>query len=273
MTRDVIIAPQTEGKGRSFTAMCLASVEADRLWDGGQTDTDEQRPVWAMFANSEQELRPFMMNLKTGRKADIGKSNYSYRRKTDKMNFLRSAGYTVTWQREVEGSVATIFLPDLFQMDPGMVDPSGASFVVLPTVEWAKAQRIEVGPLVQHVRHRVPLDYDRKPSLSDDDLANLVPTSFLFAAYLDRRTRCPLLSDARFYVQLMLACLKSGLASFSSTRSHYNQEFGVHSAFGFSTIGTEDFGFSRGVAFQATHTEIERVLAEQITIFFNEVGG
>lgn len=274
MIREATIAPQTEGKGRTFTAMCLASVEADLLWEGGQTDTDDQRPVWAMFAGSEQELRPFMVNLKQGRKCEMPKGSYHYRRKNERMNILRSAGYTITWQREVEGSMATIYLPDLFLLDPGMVDPAGAAFVLLPTVEWANAQRIEVGPIVRHVQPMIPLTYEKAPALSEDELAALVPTSFLFAAYLDRRTRCPLLSDGRFYMQLLIACLKEGLASFESgSRHYYDRQFGVHSFFGFTTIGTDDLGFSRGIAFKADHNAIERVLAEQVAIFFNLTGG
>jgi hypothetical protein len=265
MIREAIIAPQTEGKGRSFTAMCLASVEADLLWSGGQTDTDEQRPIWAMFAGSEQEMRPFVANLKTGRKCELSRSGY-YSRKTDKMTFLRSAGYSVTWQRETEGSVATVFLPDLFQMDPGMVDPSGAAFVVLPTKEWASNQKIDVNPLVQHAKWFVD-SYRGVPTLTDDELAEMVPISFLFASYLDRRARCPIPADERFYLQLMLACIREGLASLPSTRS-YSQEFGVHNYFKFSCIGTEEIGFARLVAFKAEHSSIERVLAEQVGLFF-----
>lgn len=274
MIREAIIAPQTEGKGRSFTAMCLASVEADLLWEGGQTDTDDQRPVWAMFAGSEQEMRPFVANLKTGRKCEMAKGGYNYSRKNDRMVFLRSAGYSTTWQREVEGSAVTIFLPDLFQMDPGMVDPAGASFVVLPTKEWASNQKIDASSLVSHVKPFLPKAHDGKPVFTEDELAEMVPTAFLFASYLDRRTRCPLPSDERFYLQLMLACLKEGLASLPvGTRSYYSHEFGVHSFFKFITLGVEDLGFSRPIAFKAAHTEIERVLAEQVTLFFSTIRG
>jgi hypothetical protein len=266
--REVYITPQTEGKGRTFQAVCLASVEADALWDGGQTNTDDMRPVWAMFANSEQELRPFMMNLKSGRKCSIVKGQ-QYRRKDERMEMLRSAGYTTTWQREAEGSIATSFLPDLFHMDPGMVDVKGGTFVLLPTQEWVNAQQIELGPLVQHAREFVPtMPYEKSPALTDDQLAELVPTSFLFAAYLDRRTRCPLLADGRFYLQLMLACLKEGLASFPNGNSYQSHEFGVHGSFRFTTIGTEDVGFAKAIAFSASHSEIERVLAEQVASFF-----
>ena len=261
--RETIIEPQVEGKGRSFKALCLASVEADLLWSGGQTETLELRPVWAMFAGSEQELRPFMANLRTGRRLDMGSS--SYRRKADRMTFLRSAGYTVTWQREPEGSVATVYLSDLFEMDPGMIDPEGAAFLLLPTVAWASAQKIDIAPLIQHVKPLI-----KGYNLSDEYLAEMVPSAFLFAAYLDRRTRCPILADGRFYLQLMLACLAQGLASLPSDDLYnlYRSEFGVHKRFGIKTTDTESVGLSRGIAFKASHAEIELLLAEQVTLFF-----
>jgi len=272
--REIVIAPQSEGKGRSFSATCLATVEADGLWAGGMAATDNMRPVWAMFAGSEQELRPFMMNLKSGRKASFIKTTRYYRNKDEKLEILRSSGFEVTWQREVEGSVATTFLPDLFHLDPGMVDKKGASFIVLPTKVWAQAQHIDDVPaLVRHVKDMIPLTYEKQPALTDDELAELVPTAFLFATYLDRRTRCPLLSDARFYLQLLVACLKEGLASMAGADPYsHRREFGRSNHFKFNTYGIEELGFTTPIAFEAEHDTIKRVLAEQVTAFFEKTG-
>lgn len=270
MFQRATIEPQVEGKGRSFSALCLASVEADSLWDGGQTNLDEKRPVWAMFAGSEQELRPFMANLRTGRRIEFPLITYG---RNKRMSFLKSAKHAISWQREVEGTAATVYLPDLFQMDPGMVDPAGAAFVVLPTDAWSKSQVIDLAPLVQHVKPLVPLGYDREPVLTDDAIAEMIPLAFLFAAYLDRRTRCPLLADGRFYLQLMLACLAEGLASMpSTTTSSYSSQWGIQHRFGFSTSGTEELGISQGIAFKAEHPAIDKILAEQVALFFQATG-
>jgi hypothetical protein len=273
--REIVIAPQQEGKGRTFSATCLATVEADSLWTGGMTG-DNMRPVWAMFAGSEQELRPFIMNLKSGRKASFLKSRTYSRSKDEKLEILKSSGLEVTWQREIEGSIATVYLPDLFQLNPGMVDTKGASFIVLPTVAWAREQRIDdVAAIVRHVRDMIPLNYEKAPYLTDEEVADLVPTAFLFCSYLDFRTRCPLLSDARFYMQLLIACLQEGLASFAIGDNYYynRKEFGRHSHFRFSTQGLPELGFSTPIAFTAEHAAIERVLAEQVTLFFEKTGG
>ncbi len=267
--RDIVIAPQSEGKGRSFQAICLAIVEADSLWPGGDIKTDTIRPVWAMFAGSDQEMRPFAANLQLGRKANFptqGSGYRQYQRKPAKtLELLRSAGYQLTWQREKEGSIVTAFLPDLFRLDPGMVDVKGATFIVLPTKKWLMEQKIDALPIVKHAQR---FSYN----IDEATLLMMVPTAFLFCSYLDRRTRCPLVSDGRFYLQLMLACMAQGLASWSNANSHsHSREFGRSMLF--YEEGTEDVGLLPGIAFNASHDTIEAVLAEQVALFFKATRG
>jgi len=270
--REIVIAPQQEGKSRSFSASCLTLVEADALWEGGATDTDNVRPVHVSFAGSEAELRPFVMNLLSGRKAAFTQKDHSYRKKEDRLEVLKSSGFKVTWQKEAEGTIATLFLPELFELEPGMVDPAGAKFIVLPTDTWAAQQRVEVGPIVQHVRAMLPEKAREAEALSEEALAKLVPTAFLFVAYLDRRTRCPILQDGRFYLQLLIACLGQGLASYPNSGHHYGSPpFGEASRLGFRVERAETLGYSRGVAFSANHAQIEQVLAEQVSLFFEHV--
>ncbi len=260
--RDVVIAPQQEGKGRSFRATLVAAVEADSLWSGGETATDHMRPVWAMFAGSEQELRPFGANLMTGRKVMFADGKRAYGRKArEKLEVLRSAGFATIRQRTLDGALLTAYLPDLFQIDPGMVDPAGAKFICMPNIADMAAQTIEVEPIARHVeRLGHPLDASK--------LRALVPLSFLFAAYLDRRTRFPLLADGRFYLQLLCACLKEGLASWpAETRSYRQEDFGHHSRFGFSAHAVDDVRLVEPIAFKATHDEIGAILDEQVTLF------
>lgn len=269
--RETQIAPQTEsGKGRTFRAMLLASVEADLLWSGGEATTDNARPIWAMFAGSEQELRAFMANLIGGRKATFPQRWGGYRRKADCLEILRSAGYRVTWQREEEGCLATIFLPELFQIDPGMVDPKGATFVLLPTQEWQGSQTIDPSPLMEHAR-RCGYANDAIP---DEQLAAWAPLSFLFSAYLDRRTRCPLPADGRFYLQLMLSCLKYKLASFSTVPNRsWDEGFGCHQAQQYHEFDTAEVGLLPGLAFKSDHENLEKLLAHEVEQFFKVTRG
>lgn len=286
---DVRIEPKAQGKGRTFRATYLASAIADSLWSGGTTDTgDVERPVFAVFAGSDAELRPFVANLMLGRRA-LTQDGY-YRRRARGFEFLRSAGYRYTWQREDEGSLVTVYLPELFLMDPGMVDPKVARFVLLPPKHWADGQKIETAAIVKHAK-RLPLvkqvnappkeEWRRErwtpedAPLSEEKLAALVPTAYLFAAFLDRRTRAPLVADGRFYLQLMLACLKAGYASWScgDRHSYGERPFGQNAALKFETYGTDDAGLLPGLAFEAQHDVLEPLLADEVGLFFELTKG
>ena len=258
---NLTIEPKSEGKGRAFRSILMASVEADSLWEAGG-NSDNQRPVWAMFTGSENELKAFMANLSTGRYASYPHKSYG-RNKEDRLELLKTAGYRTVWQREEEGTIATVFLPDFFMIDPGMVNPEGVKFILLPTQKWISGQRIPSSKLKEHVLkcgHDITgLNWKRTATMA-----------FLFAAYLDRRTRCPLVADGRFFVQLMLTCLNKGLASFASTES-YREDFGVHRHLRYWEHGVEDVGLVPGVVFNAKHDVLEALLAEEVDTYFSHI--
>jgi len=218
-------------KGRSFTARCVAVVVADHLWASG-SHSDIIRPIWAQFIGSDAGLRPFATNLRLGRKVESSGS----RRSGTRIECLKSAGYQLSWQREPEGTILTVYLPDLFRLDPGMVDPEGARFVMLPPRWWVEAQTV-----------------------ASADAAR----ASLFAAMLDRRTRCPLPADAAFYRQLLAAALEQGLALTPGDRS-------VKYAHSFAAEGLELAGLDPegAIAFSAKHDVLESFLAEQCGIYY-----
>lgn len=267
------IAPAQEGKGRTFRAMCLATIEADSLWQGG--GADDRRPVWSMFIGSENELRPFAVNLQLGRKAQFVSNTHSSKR-DHRIELLKSARFALSFQREAEGSIATAYLPDLFRLDPGMVDPTGARFVLAPTAAWVASQKVDPKPLVEHAL-RLPYADKIEPEL----LPTLAPMAYLFAAYLDRRTRLPLLADGRFYLQLLLACLDQGCASFADKASDrgYNgyaydrRAWGYNRGLRFFAEGVEDVGLAPPIAFGADHKAFGELLAEQVAVFFDMTKG
>jgi hypothetical protein len=229
-----VIEPPTEAgkKGRSFSARCVALVVADRLCGfGGNTI----RPVWAQFIGSDPELRPFMTNLKLGRKAEPAEGR---RRGGDaeRLEFLKGGNWQISWQREPEGTIATIYHPEIFRLDPGMVDPAGAKFIMLVPAWWVAAQGMPEGDAVAH----------------------------LFAAMLDRRTRCPLVNDGAFYRQLLAAALDSDtMLAFEPDDRKPAYAHGR-----FVAEGLEDAGIARAIAFESTHERLETFLAEQVATFF-----
>jgi hypothetical protein len=189
-------------------------------------------------------------------------------RRAEGIEVLRSSGYRYLWQREAEGALVTVYLPSLLSLDPGMVDPSGARFVVLPSSDWARAQRVDAASMLAHA---VSLGFD----VEKLDPQTVGAVALLFAAYLDRRTRAPLLADPRFYMQLMLACLRDGLASWSVDRygpSWGREEFGRHQRLKFREEGTARAGLLPGIAFHADHPTIEELLSREVERFFEIVG-
>lgn len=245
-----LIIESSSGKGRSFQATMIASMTAPRLWEQGQAGNDE-RPVWAVLAGTDASLRAFVANLRLGKKAE--QHTNSYRRSTDRFEFLRSVKYRQLWSRQTEGTVVTIYHPDLFNMDPGMVDPQGVRFVCAPPTSWAADQNIDATPIIQHLRIL-------GSKLTDEEIVPLLPLAYLWAVYLDRRTRFPIIADGRFYVQLFLAALDVGLAMYPDYRK-------------FTVRGLTEAGIvDRPVAFHASHDQVGDMLTTETTRYFTTVG-
>lgn len=283
---EYIIEPKTE-KGRAFRAFRLAAVTADGLWDVGSIDK-HKRPVYATFATSEGEARPFLANLLTGRPA-VPLTNSS--RGAAGYEFLRSAGYRYFQDKGPAGTIVTVYLPDLFALDPGMVDPDGVKFVVLPPSAYlaGEAHSMPVGDMVTHAR-RLPWvrELNQRPGKDDwrrdrwqeplpvEYLRHLAPLSYLFALYLSNRSRAPIPPDGRFYFQLMLACLREGVATLPTEDRSYHYEsnkFGEKTAFKFTAAGLDVGGLGPAIAFSAKHNDVEGILAAECSTYFEMTGG
>lgn len=288
---EVVIEPKNQdGKGRAFRAMRLCVVMADSLWEYGESEK-HHRPIYASFIGSENELRPFVANLLCGRPAVAKNDSYrDYRRSSGAgYEFMKSATYKTLWQRFEEGAVATVYLPELLALDPGMVDPKGIKFVALPGAAYLEneATKMDVTDCVTYVRS-LPLvkgvnepyrDYNGhipsywKEPLPEELLAAMVPLSYLFTLYLSNRSRAPIPPDGRFYLQLLVACLHQGLASWSSENSYREKSFGQNVSYRFIEVDTAEGKLAPGVAFSATHEEIEELLAKECETYFNRIGG
>lgn len=218
-----------------------------------------------MFAGSLNELRPFMANLTLGRKAvRVGHRS--------KLEFLKSTKYQVIWQIESEPkttkyapepwSIATIYYPEAFLLDPGMVDPHKISFCALPTKEWVASQKLDKdGPVAYMTRH-----FPKAGTNFED----WVTHSYLFATLLDRRTRCPLPMDGRFYLQLFYACCREGLVKVDRS---FGSEVGASYSYydSFNSEGLDQVGLSRGMVCYTTHEQFEALLSSEVTAYYQRI--
>lgn len=270
-----VIETEEGKKSRSFGAMCLGIITADVLMPDN-TGKSTTRPVWALFGGSETELKPFMANLRLGRKAKLDKGYTS--RGGERLEILKSSQFQMHWQKEPEGAMVTIHHSELFKLDPGMTDPVDIRFILLVPEDWAEAQTSDLD--LQAVDYVMGLREfeDRQYSLTQEKLEALLPTAYLFAAYVDRRTHMPLITDGRFYLQLLCSALHKKLASFPRNNfgAYGYDDWGFNKNHGFAAVGGKDHadfnltsvGIRHLICFHATQLEFEEFLREEVRTFF-----
>ena len=130
---------------------------------------------------------------------------------------------------------------------------------MLPAAEYVPKTACHVDELALTRHMEIMRAADKRRYGSRTTLESLIRLAPLFAAYLDRRTRCPLVSDPRFHLQLLAACATRGYArlSFDSESKQYYKEYGI-----------EDVGLVPGMAFLSSHESMNELLAEETRAFF-----
>lgn len=262
-----------DNKSRSFSAILLGYIAAP-LWDGGTTDTNSIRPVYLSLTGTETSLRPFLANLKRGAKALMSDTKNGYVSRNDRTNIecLRSAGYETFWHRMSDGAaVVTLYLPEVFAVDPGMIDPDRCDFLSMPPLWWCEKQsRLLADKTAEVIRHAAALGLtslaggkDRHIPIekvyTNEQIVELIPMAGHFAMMLDRRTRRPLINDMRFSLQIYIAAFYHGLASVPNGSSKWSGPF--------KTSGTDRLGFATGTLVRVTHAKLDAFLAQQIAIY------
>lgn len=257
---------KSKNKSRSSSGTFVAWVEAKMLWSLG--DSDNTRPVWALFFVRSGEAGTFVANLQAGRKVETGE------RRSNTWEFLRSAGYEYAFQRYPEGIVVNVFLPELFMLTPGLLDSKFVRFVILPPTAWLDeaTNEDELEAQVTHVRRTMaearPVISDAwRPLKSDEDVEYPCKLAGIFLHRLNARTRAPLIGDARFAAQILVAALDQGIATMASGNKDSRSNSRWQGKHGYSEHNIDEAKFSAGVAVNTTHEELEKFLAEQVAIF------
>jgi len=153
-----------EKKSRSFVCHLLNFVTADDMWAGGQANTDAYRPVYARIAGSSSILKSFVANLRMGRSAQY---RVGYRG-NQKLEFLRTGSYQYDMSQTEYGSICTISLIDVVEMDTNTRE---MRFVCVTPV-WYKERYGDDAEAVRffsYVRSRT-----RRPLIPNIDYARLL---------------------------------------------------------------------------------------------------
>jgi hypothetical protein len=254
---------------------------------------DAVRPIWLMFAATERAARPFVANLQTGHRAAVvaaASTPYGSPRPIAHFELLKSAGYKFVWQRitgRQDGPLAlvTAYLPDLFILDPGMIDPEGIQFIALTPTWWAEQEyaglRQDPAACAAIQAHSTNLgsQFAARRRFTPDKLLRLVPQAVHCGSFLERRTPRPLVSSLAFYLQLFLAGLENGILTLAHrTRAGDHQPirddtdrwaWARHTtappvtACNLSTVGLE-----LPAACKVSHEQLDQFLADQVRRYF-----
>jgi hypothetical protein len=284
----------TPPKTRRFQVSYLAHLCANAWWSSGQTVADTTRPAWLLFAATERAARPFVANLQTGHKAAL----VPYRpdqaftpSPVAQVELLKSAGYRFLWQRLTGGAdgplaLVTAYLPELFVLDPGLIDPAGISFLALTPTWWAAREaavlRRDTATCAAISRHLRTLAAGHQEAWRTWDAATLldrVPQALLCMSYVERRTTRPLIATPAFSLQLFLAGLEEGLWTLPQpTAAGQARPLSTpEDAWRWArhpgstpvvTYGTEAAGLEPIVACRTTHAALDTFLAAQVTCYF-----
>lgn len=259
------VESKEDSKGRSFRGEIVAYACANSFWEGGENAGRELiRPVFAVFACSDAEARPFQANLQCGNRARCF-NDYGHEDR-EKWEFMRSAKYTYVQQKHPEGVFVQAYLHELFRDDVAMVDPSEVKFILLPAKEWLAPNDRRVTDHLRAWFGRIDWKECSVTVPTDAQIETIARTCHLWARQIAVRTKLPIPNDARFFAQALATCLLVGVSTFSGEGGGWRPPFGEQGRFYHK--GLELFGLSSGIATKAKHEDVAKVFAEQVEIFF-----
>jgi len=227
--------------------------------------SEAQRPTWAAFACEEGALRPILANILGGLRIERG--GYSG---SSSLEFPRSFGYVSRAQRLGDGvAVATVYIPSFFTLDPGLVDArNDVAFVALPDAGWSERSLLtptDCRRAAEDVLSAgLPSDAPMWLPRTVEGLAQLVPLAVLVAAYLDRRTRCPLMDTPGFSLLLAIHLLSSGCGAWLGGERYVR---GSRSADGMEWWCDPGLRYCDPFVVQASAKSVEAVIANTVAAY------
>jgi hypothetical protein len=255
---EISIEQEEEGKGRTFSGTVLSYISSDSHWESG--GSDRLRPSFLVVATTEAQIRPLVANLRMGKKATISGDNHTHR--DGKLEILKTSKMSVFYQRVSNAATATFVAPEIYDSNPGMVDPSGIKFILFP-----RRSLVQEIPWNRNRAKAILLSLTKRTEIPEWFLP-LIDLAPLFAVYLDSRTRCPLINDPAFFLVLMYSCIQGGLAG-TWAKSRYRVKNGeISSVYGYAH---PQMDLSPPLAFKSDHAAFEAVLAPIAQWFMQNV--
>lgn len=257
-----------KSKGRSFTFSVLGAVQADPWWASGSGGVN-LRPAFLAIGASEGEIRAVVANLRMGKEAQFVGASPTRRDAT--LEFLKSHKHSLAFQRLRSGVVATFTAPDIFNVNPGMVEPSGIKFITMVTpkdleVPWDKdAAFATVCKYADQESAKAPYRYDADVFW----FKRFIPYAPYVIQQLDARSRAPLLADPSFYALLLYFMVREGMAGVSSADSWESRRVkGIMGSL--YAYNMESLGFAPPMGVRCSHEDFEALLAKAATWFMNQ---
>lgn len=255
-------------KSRSFSAQLVAfTMVGEDHWSS--TSRDPLRPAFALFITTRQEEVPFLANLRKGRKLRVMGLGTGRNTEGWPLEFLKSAGYKTAVQRTPLGCAIEVFLTDLFEWKPGMVDPDKVSFLLSVKEARLREEHARFGalPLEALFREYPQRTTDDRWTPDGDKSVRYDPTTVLaegrrFVSALDQRAEVPLPPDPVFGAQVLLSALRHGYAKRAGA-GYYSPS----SDRGFWEVNAAEARRAPGLSFSMTQAGLAAWLAAEVAVF------
>lgn len=254
MSETLTIAPKPggTGKGRTFRVSLLGFVTADGYHGNGSNRA--YRPVYLSIAESDAQVRAFVANLRTGRPADVrDAAGNQLPKQLETPRGLGLRWHFKKMEKPAGVTVATGYLPDLFDLDPGILQED-IRFLFAPPRWWVDHQ---ADALVAAADFSTLARYGQTGGAREAALASL------FVAFLDKRSPLPIVPDPLFHRRLYVAA--QGLTWFMHPDGSKDWSPRM---FRFPATAADGLELVAGV--KVSHEQFENLLRHETSRYFAE---
>lgn len=230
-----------ERKSRAFSVRLIGWYEADPIWDLGRSADRVTRPLWISWCGTEQEVKAFSANVRTGRKIQ----RWTGSRQQEQIDVPKSARFKYVQSLGPGGtSVMTVYHPGLLHLDP-VETGEEITFLSLVPTWWVDEQ--------------APAACDSLGCSEESGREAVIAA--LVIAYLDRRSPLPIIDDLGFHVRLFRAALEQRCLLERTPEQRYSIPKSEP-----KTVP----GIERAVACRATFDAFGELLREQTALHFGD---